>query len=233
MKKRYGIIPALDCELLDDAVELVNRLGAHSFVRGFKLGFTLGLAYGLTDVVKALKAHTDLPLIYDHQKAGTDIPDTGALFARTMRRCGINAAIIFPQAGPRTLRSWVRALQDEGVEAIGGGAMTHPAYLLSEGGYIADDAVLEMYGIARKEGVATFVLPLTKPEISRTIVAHAQLAEDCTVISPGFGAQGGDPASFDFIQRHYLIVGRSLLRADNPVEYVNGIERQMRDANEE
>jgi orotidine-5'-phosphate decarboxylase len=233
MVKRYGIIPALDCEHLDDAVRLVEALGSHSFVQGFKLGFSLGLTYGLPDVVRTLKDSTDLPLIYDHQKAGTDIPDTGALFARTLRKAGIDAAILFPQAGPQTLRGWIRALQDEGVEAIGGGAMTHPAYLVSEGGYIADEAVLDMYAIAREERVAVFVLPLTKPVISRTIVAHANLGEDCTIVSPGFGAQGGDPATFDFVKRHYLIIGRALLRANDPVEYVNGIERQLRNANEE
>ncbi len=233
MGKQYGIIPALDCEHLDDAVRLVKALGAHSFVRGFKLGFSLGLTYGLPEVVRTLKDSSDLPLIYDHQKAGTDIPDTGALYARTLRRAGIDAAILFPQAGPRTLRAWIKALQDEGVEAIGGGAMTHPAYLASEGGYIADRAVLDMYAIAREEGVLTFVLPLTKPDVSRTIVDHARLDSECTIVSPGFGAQGGNPASFDFIQRHHLIVGRALLRADEPLEYVNTIERQLRDANEE
>ncbi len=231
--KRYGIIPALDCEHLDDATRLVEKLGSHSFVRGFKLGFSLGLTYGLPQIVKALEPHTDLPLIYDHQKAGTDIPDTGALFARTLARAGVDAAIIFPQAGPRTLRTWIRALQDEGVEAIGGGAMTHPAYLASEGGYIADEAVLDMYAIAREERVGVFVLPLTKPDVSRSIVAHADLGGDCTIVSPGFGAQGGDPGTFDFVQRHYLIIGRTILRAEDPVEYINGIERQLREANEE
>ncbi len=233
MKKKYGIIPALDCDQLDDAVRLTEQLGRHDFVQGFKVGFSLGLTYGLPAVVRALKAHTHLPIIYDHQKAGTDIPDTGALFARTLKRAGMDAAILFPQAGPRTLQAWIRALQDEGIEAICGGAMTHPAYLLSEGGYIVDEAVLEMYAIAREEGVAIFVLPLTKPGVSRRIVNHAGLNHDCTIVSPGFGAQGGNPVSFDFVQRHYLIVGRALLRADDPVKYVNGIEQQLRGADEE
>lgn len=233
MAREYGIIPALDCEQLDDAVRLTEQLGKHPFVRAFKVGFSLGLTYGLPDVVRTLKAHTHLPIIYDHQKAGTDIPDTGLLFARTLKRAAMDAAILFPQAGPRTLRAWIHALQDEGIEAIGGGAMTHPAYLQSEGGYIVDDAVLEMYAIAREEGVLVFVLPLTRPEVSQRIVKHAGLTAECTIVSPGFGAQGGDPAAFDFIRKHHLIVGRALLRADDPVQYVNGIEQQLRDANEE
>jgi orotidine-5'-phosphate decarboxylase len=227
MEKRYGLIPALDCDTLDDAERLVRRIGHHPFVKGFKLGFSLGLAYGLPAVVEALGPHTEAPLIYDHQKAATDIPDTGALFARTLRRAGVDAAILFPQAGPQTLRAWIRALQDASVEAIGGGAMTHPAYLVSEGGYIADEAVTEMYAIAYEEGVRSFVLPLTKPDVARRIVGGAGLDGECTILSPGFGAQGGDPAAFDFTVHHHLIVGRSLLRAADPVAYIDQLQGEL------
>jgi orotidine-5'-phosphate decarboxylase len=227
MGKRYGIIPALDCDTLEEARDLVARLGHHPMVRGFKIGFSLGLSYGLPQVVEALRPLTEQALIYDHQKAGTDIPATGALFARTLSRAGIDAAILFPQAGPRTQRAWIQALQDAGVQAICGGAMTHPAYLASEGGYLCDDSVISMYKVSREAGVAAYVLPLTRPDLARSIAMEAGIGPDCTVMSPGFGAQGGDPAAFDFLARHDLIVGRSLMHAADPEAYLNTIQAQL------
>jgi len=225
--KAFGLIPALDCERLEEASALVSRIGGDPFVRGVKVGFSLGLSVGLPAVVEALRRSCTAPIIYDHQKAGTDIPDTGALFARTLARAGIDAAILFPQAGPGTLRAWVHALQDVGIEPIGGGAMTHPGYLASEGGFIGDEALVAMYGLAREEGVASFVLPLTRPDLARRLVVQAGLGPECTFLSPGFGAQGGDPFAFDFLPRHHLIAGRALLQAKDPAAWLSAVRQQL------
>lgn len=219
--KTWYLVPALDVADLDEAARLVAAVADHPAIHSFKVGFSLGLSSGLPRVVEAIRRHSDKPVVYDHQKAGTDIPDTGALFARTLARAGVDAAILFPQAGPVTLRAWVEACQGEGLGVIVGALMTHPGYVASEGGFLEDAAIPRMWGMAAEAGVRDFVVPLTRPDATRAAVQAAGLDPAWTYWSPGYGAQGGDPAAFGFLHRHHLIVGRALLRAPDPVAWLD------------
>ena len=93
--------------------------------------------------------------------------------------------------------------------------MTHPRFTVSEGGYIADEAIPSIFNRAYTSGVRDFVVPLTKSDMVRTVVAQTDLDSRCTYYSPGYGKQGGDPHAFDFIEVHHLIVGRSLIGASD------------------
>ena len=223
MAKIFRIIPALDTTDLERAAGLVRALGRHPLVYGFKLGFALGLRHGLAETARRLREWTDKPLIYDHQKAATDIPDTGKLFAETMRACGMDEVILFPHTGPRTLEAWVGAMQGAGLKAIVGGVMTHPAYLVAEGGFIADGAALAIYRQAAELGVKAFVTPLTKPELVARLAEEVPFGEGQEFYSPGYGAQGGDPGQFPALRRHYLIAGRALLGAADPAAAADAI----------
>lgn len=223
--KHITLVPALDTPDLEQALRLVGALADHPLVHGFKVGFALGLSHGLRLVVERIRALSDKPVIYDHQKAGTDIPDTGALFADTMRACGVGEVILFPQAGPVTLQAWVRAHQDLGLPLILGALMTHPGYLASEGGFILDSAIPAMYRQAFDLGVRAFVTPLTRPEATRAVLEQAGMldpaqAGELIFYSPGLGAQGGDPGAFPFLREHRLIAGRALMRAPDPVAWI-------------
>jgi orotidine-5'-phosphate decarboxylase len=219
-RKSWSLIPALDVARLDEALPVLEALGRHPFIHGFKLGFSLGLSVGLPAAVAAIRRHSDKPVIYDHQKAATDIPSTGALFAEVMEQAGVEEVILFPQAGPVTLSAWVEALLARGRKVIVGSAMTHPGYLASEGGFLLDDAPRRMFAAAAAQGVRAFVLPLTKPEVAEASIREAGLPEGCEFYSPGYGSQGGDPARFGFVRRHHLIVGRALLAAADPHAWV-------------
>ncbi len=221
MSKTWSIVPALDVTDLDAMERVVTSLSDHPFVHGYKLGFSVGLTYGLPRAVELIRRHSDKPVIYDHQKAATDIPATGKLFAKVMANAGIDEVILFPQAGPVTLLAWIEALHEADRKVIVGGAMTHPGYLDREGGFLLDAAPERMYGIAREAGVRAFVMPLTKPDIAREAATAAGLHPDMEYYSPGYGKQGGDPARFPFFQRHHVIVGRALLGAADPAAWVS------------
>ncbi|MBN1337250.1 MAG: orotidine 5'-phosphate decarboxylase [Deltaproteobacteria bacterium] len=221
----HRLVPSLDCDTLDQAVRLVEATHADDFVHGYKAGFSLGLRYGLPAVVRAVSAHTDKPVVYDHQKAGTDIPDTGPLFADTLAEAGVTEAILFPQAGPATLRAWARGLIDRGIRPIVGLLMTHPAYLAREGGFLLDDTPTRTLAVALEMGVTDFVVPLTKPEAVEPLVRD--VPPGCTFWSPGYGPQGGDPTRFSFLERHHLIVGRALLRALDPAALIRSFRRTL------
>ena len=225
--KEYRIIPALDVADLEAALRLVCRTAGRASVYGYKLGFALGLAYGLPETVRRIREWTDKPLIYDHQKAATDIPDTGALFADVLQQAGIDEAILFPHTGPHVLAAWTHALQERKIKPIVGAAMTHPAYLVSEGGFIADSAATAICRQAAVLGVSAFVVPLTKPELVAKLAVGVPFTAQQEFYSPGFGAQKGDPTQFPMLARHYLIMGRSLLAAADPVQELARVESQL------
>lgn len=219
-RKIIRLIPALDCIDLEKAESVVRSVHEHDGVYGFKLGFALGLTYGLKKAVECIRKYSSKPIIYDHQKGATDIPDTGALFAETLKNAGIDEAIIFPQAGPGTMDKWIAALREKHLKVIVGGIMTHGSYLVSEGGFLADDGITKIYSESLRAGVTSFVVPLTKAELVEKIIAKLPFTEDCEFYSPGYGRQGGDPALFKSVRRHYLIVGRSLLESPDPERWI-------------
>ncbi|MBN1944838.1 MAG: orotidine 5'-phosphate decarboxylase [Bradymonadales bacterium] len=225
MKVNTQLVAALDTLEIDRAMKLVEAVAEIDFMYGFKVGFALGLRHGLGQVVQAIRTVTPKPVIYDHQKAATDIPDTGELFADVLATAGIDEGILFPQAGPLTLRSWVEALRDRRIEVIVGGLMTHPSYLVSQGGFLSDEAVTAIYRVAHDLGVRRFVIPLTKPEMLSKLVSRVSFDPTCVFYSPGYGRQGGGVSAFDFVREQKIIVGRSLLEASDPRAVVAGIER--------
>lgn len=71
-------------------------------IEGYKIGLALGLTFGLTKIVAVIREFTDLPIIYDHQKAGNDIPEMGKTFAMVVADSGVDSAILFPFGGRLT-----------------------------------------------------------------------------------------------------------------------------------
>lgn len=97
--ERYrSVIPACDVPTLEEFEEIVKETADVEGIGGYKVGLELGLSYGLGRVVEVARKYTAKPIIYDHQKAGTDIPDTGKNFAEVCKRAGVDAVILFPQA---------------------------------------------------------------------------------------------------------------------------------------
>ncbi|MGC9554129.1 MAG: orotidine 5'-phosphate decarboxylase / HUMPS family protein, partial [Thermoplasmatota archaeon] len=96
----HGVIVACDVSTLTDFCDLVEATCPVEGIVGYKVGAMLGLTYGLPALVREVRERCSLPVIYDHQKAGTDIPPMGAGFARVCSQAGIASFIIFPQAGP-------------------------------------------------------------------------------------------------------------------------------------
>ena len=219
VKSDRSVIPACDVETLEQFENLVLQTADVEGIGGYKVGFELGyggIGWGLANVVEVARRHTNKPIIFDHQKAGTDIPDTGKNFARKMKKSGVDAVIFFPQAGPETERAWIYHALDHGLNVIVGGRMTHPAYAVSEGGFITDEGSLEMYRIAARAGVNNFVVPGNKPEVIKEIKGVIE-AEGVKPIfyAPGFIAQGGKISDAATVagERFHGIVGRGIYEA--------------------
>ena len=225
-----SVIPACDVGTLEQFEELVKQTADVEKIGGYKIGFELGLKFGLPRIVEILRKYTDKPVIYDHQKAGTDIPDTGKNYAKVMKESGVDAIILFPQAGPETERAWIYHALDNGLKLIVGGRMTHPAYAVSEGGFITDQGALDMYTIAARAGVSNFVVPGNKPDVIQQI-KEAIEAEGIspTFYAPGFVAQGGriEEAAKVAGDKFHAIVGSGIYKAQNMGEVALELTSQL------
>ena len=224
-----SVIPACDvgAELYESLVKQTSDL---PFIGGYKLGFELALTIGLPRAVDIARKYTDKPLIYDHQKGGTDIPDMGKSFAKVVKGAGIKAMIIFPHAGPETERAWIEAAREVDLGVIVGGLMTHRGYVRSEGGYIADDAVIEMYTRATALGVDDYVVAGNNPEAIAKIKAMLERERERPVLySPGFITQGGQIAETARVagERFHAIVGRAIHRAADMRAVAQELCRQL------
>lgn len=231
---KYGIIPACDVKRLEDLEKLVKSTCNIEGIVGYKVGAILGLKFGLPIVVEKIKSYTDLPIIYDHQKFGTDIPDIcGGDMLEVLKDAGINIVIIFPHAGPDTLKAAIVGSNDPklkdtvkgcykfGLSPIVGGEMTHSKYIASDGGYLTNEAPERMYLDAVELGVEYFVVPGTKVDKMikyRSILS--KVIKNPKFLFPGIGRdyQGGDVIeAFNAVKpfSSYAIVGRAIYAADD------------------
>lgn len=190
-KLSHGVIVACDVQTLEELRQLVEATSSVNGIVGYKIGFMLGLGWGLRNVADSIRDISDLPIIYDHQKAGTDIPQMGAAFAETMKQAGVNAAILFPQAGPHTEEAFIAALKKENIIPMVHGEMTSQ-FLQKDGGFVADSAPEQIYEIAARLGVEYFIAPGNKPDSTRKYVNIISRFVKPKICMPGIGRQGGD-----------------------------------------
>ncbi len=71
-EKGHGVIIACDVDDINILRDLVRSTCDIEGIVGYKIGANLALKYGLKHLTDDIDFH--LPVIYDHQKAGTDIP---------------------------------------------------------------------------------------------------------------------------------------------------------------
>lgn len=218
-----SIIIACDFDDLKRFEKIVKETCKVKGVGGYKIGFELGLKYGLPKIVTSARKHTKKPLIYDHQKAATDVPFTGENFAKVCKSAGIDSVILFPQAGPETEKAWIKACQKQGLHVIVGGEMTHKGYLKSDGGFLEDEAPMKMYAVGIECGIKDFVVPGNKPE---KILKYREFfeSEKITPIlySPGLISQGGKISESGKAAGNnwHAIIGRAVYEAKDPKKAV-------------
>lgn len=227
IKPKKSIIPSCDVNSLEKLSKLVKATCSVNGVGAYKVGFELVIPFGMEKVVKTIRKYTKLPIIYDHQKAGTDIPDMGEKFMSACKL--VNAVILFPQAGPETEAAWIKAAQQAKMNIIVGGEMTHQAYLKEAGGFIDNNAPKRMYEIAASMGVTDFVIPGNKPERAMEYVNLIKTKiKNPVFYSPGLVAQGGNISDLaKKLDSWHAIVGRAIYEADDMEKAAEEIARDM------
>jgi len=224
-KVKSGIVVACDVESLKALEKLVGSTSTLEFIAGYKIGSPLVIQYGLRRVSRIIKRISSLPVIYDHQKYGTDIPEICAgPQLKAIEASKIEGIIIFPQAGIETLKKSVESCVGAGITPIVGGEMTHKGYLDIEGGYISGDAPERIYRDAAALGVSHFIVPGNKPasiERCKKIIEMEGVGNPVFMF-PGVGrGQGGDiKAAYKSTRPHqaFPIIGRGIYGEPDPRE---------------
>jgi orotidine-5'-phosphate decarboxylase len=195
IKQQKSVIPACDVSTLQKLEELVEATADVPGIGAYKVGLELVIPFGLSRVVEVIRERSHLPIIYDHQKGGTDIPELGAKFAKAVKSAGADAIILFPFGGGATEEKWIESCREEDLVILVGGHMTQAKFLENEGGFIADSGPEVIYRLAAKRGVTDFVVPGNKTEY---VLKYRQLLEEVLGVdnfilyAPGFISQGGD-----------------------------------------
>lgn len=223
-----GIIVSLDVESRQALDEVVSKTHNIPEVLGFKLGALSSLSIGLAEAVRLIRRRTDKQIIYDHQKAGNDIPDITRRLVKLAGEAGVSAFILFPFAGPEVMKESIEEGRRRELTMIVGAHMTHPSFLESDGGFISTALPEKVFGFALRLGVKDFVLPGNLPDISGSYAnTISQRVDSPTFWTPGIGRQGGSIAAlrkaFPSESSLMAIVGSSIYQANDPAASIRSI----------
>ncbi|SMF48643.1 orotidine-5'-phosphate decarboxylase [Tistlia consotensis] len=232
---RSGLVPALDMATLEALERVVRATCGVEGVTGYKLGLTAVLRLGLAPAMARLRELTDLPVLYDHQKAGPDMPDMAAKFTAICAEAKVTGLILFPVAGPTAVRQFGGEALKQGLVPVVGGEIPVADYTISGGGYLADDALDRIMADAAAVGVDHFVLPARDPEaIERRCRWMREHLPQPVVFLTGFGPLGGSIAEgfarAGAMSGRHAIVGRLVFAADDPGEAARRLAGEILEA---
>ena len=133
IKNPPSIILALDIPI-KQAEKLMQMLKpVEDKIAALKIGSLQIMEIGLKKAIADLRVFTELPVIYDHQKGCTDIPEIVGQQVEMAANSGADMCIAVPHgAGPKSLESFVNTCKRHNVLPAVLLEMTHPeanAYL--------------------------------------------------------------------------------------------------------
>ena len=202
MNRKTQLILALDVASRERALILADQL--KDYFDAIKIGYPLILHAGLK-IVEEVSALA--PVIADLKVA--DIPNTNRLICEAVLGAGASALIAQAFPGKDSLIACADCAANYGADLYAVIEMSHPGAEQ----FMAPlaDSLARM---AAEAGVHGVVAPATRPDRIRLI---RSVIGNKTIISPGAGAQGGSALSALQAGADYLIVGRSIYDAEDPV----------------
>jgi len=224
------ISPDKPRNLLSQSMKFLKKL--HPHLCAVKINHHLVLPLGLFDgVQKVIQfAHDQgLPVIMDCKI--NDIGSTNRVIAEHYYKAGFDAVIANPFVG------WEEGLQPvfEVARQMGKGIilLVYMSHKGAEEGYgqtvfnSKTKKQVSQYHIFAEKALSWSadgaVVGATYPDKIKEV--HAILGNSVPIYSPGIGAQGGDADLAMKAGAKYLIVGRIVIQASDPVETLKGIKK--------
>jgi len=235
-EQRSNLVLALDLppdsprRLLSHSMKVLKKVYPHvcAVKINHHLVLPLGLFNGVQKIIEFVH-HQGLPTIMDCKI--NDIGSTNSVIAEHYYKAGFGAVIANPFVG------WDEGLQPvfEVARQMGKGVilLVYMSHKGAEEGY--GQTVLDMktkkqasqyHVFAEKAlswGADGAVVGATYPDKIREV--YAVLGNNVPIYAPGIGAQGGDVGLAMRAGARYLIVGRTVMLAADPVEVLKGIKK--------
>lgn len=202
VRQKTRLILALDVASREKALALAMQL--KDYFDAIKIGYPLILSAGL-QIVREISA--TVPVIADLKVA--DIPNTNRLICDAALGAGAGGIIAHAFTGKDSLLACAKCAAAYGADLFVVTEMSHPGAEL----FMAPLAE-KMARLAAEVGAAGVVAPATRPERIKLI---RSIIGERVIISPGVGAQGGSAGAALQAGANYLIVGRSIYEAEDPV----------------
>ena len=207
-------------------IENIQQL--HSFLCGIKLNFHLLLPLSGKEILKINKtAHRyGLQTIADIKL--NDIGNTNQVTKENLWNLGFDAVIANPIMGLDSLKNLVKSAHkhDKGVITLC--HMSAPEAKLSYDLEVKMGKKQQLYQlflnwalIAKVDGI---IVGATFPKIIQYCAKKAE--KNLSIFSPGVGTQGGSATEVISAGADYLIVGRTILNAKNPVSVAEKLQLQ-------
>lgn len=192
----------------------------NKFLCAIKFNFHLILPLGMKSLTKINRvAHdTGLQTIADIKL--NDIGNTNKIATEKLWQAGFDAVIVNPIMGTENLQNLIESAHKDDHGIITLVHMSHPGAKLGYGLTVLqnkktlkiNELFLEWSCSMKADGI---VVGATVPQIIKSCYKKAK--GRCEIYSPGVGTQGGDPVNAIRSGANYLIVGRTILNAKDPV----------------
>ena len=164
-KAKNGIIIELKSDSEKTIADIISATKDIPFIAGYKLNAESIILGGLESAVRSIRKQTSLPLIYDHQKMGSDNSGiSGGNIIEKIKESGVDAVVIMPYAGKEILERIIKDCNKVGLETIICGDLPNKGYFNDEDGYIDTDSQQKIYLDAASLGVSHFLMSCNRIE---------------------------------------------------------------------
>lgn len=226
-RNKSRIVLALDTTDASKVYRMIDVLAEH--ICSIKLNMHLILPLDI-DGLKGINEHAHskgLQSIADIKL--NDIPNTNVYAIEHLHNAGFDALTLNPIIGYSALHDAVSNLHARGMGAIALVYMSHASAQDTYGmgiryehkGYTIDRLYMLFLAWAVECNADGVIIGATRPNIVRECKEYiASRGANTTIFSPGVDAQGGDARLAIESGSEYIIVGRSIIGADNPVDKV-------------
>ena len=212
--------------LQNKTIQNIKKL--NPYLCGIKLNFHLLLPLSAKDIIKINKTAHDYGLQTIADIKLNDIGNTNRVTTEHLWNLGFDAVIANPIMGLDSLKNLVKSSHKEQKGVITLCHMSAPEAKLSYDMEIKMGKKQQLYQLflnwaltAKVDGI---VVGATFPKIIQ--YCSKQAGKNLSIFSPGVGTQGGNASEVISSGTNYLIVGRTILNAKNPVSEAKELHLQ-------
>ena len=216
----------LEKNLQNKTIQNIKKL--NPYLCGIKLNFHLLLPLSAKEIIKINKTAHDYGLQTIADIKLNDIGNTNRVTTEHLWNLGFDAVIANPIMGLDSLKNLVKSSHKEQKGVITLCHMSAPEAKLSYDMEIKMGKKQQLYQLflnwALTSKVDGIVVGATFPKIIQ--YCSKQAGRNLSIFSPGVGTQGGNASEVISSGTNYLIVGRTILNAKNPISMAKELHLQ-------